>query len=74
MKYILVLLLLSGCTFDRELYYSFNEHQDKGFEFTEDYDLKFKSRSLFIQSKDKVQQHGYSLKNHTFFMKWTFPF
>lgn len=79
MKVILIpiILLLCSCshvTMDREMYYSLEDYSRDGFDWSSDYKLRLKTRSVYFERKDKMRKYGYKLKNSTFFVEMRFPF
>ena len=72
--YLLLILLLCSCNMTREWHYSFNDYKEYGAPVTDEYSLRIQHRSVFFENIQRTQKHGYSLRNHTFFTQWTFPF
>ena len=74
---LLVPLLLCSCshlTMNRDMTYSLEEYGREGFDWSSDYKLRLKTRSVYFERKDKMRKYGYKLKNSTFFFEMKFQF
>ncbi len=79
MKFIILLvpILLCSCSnmvIDRETTYQLEEYGREGFDWSSDYKLRLKTRSVYFERKDKMRKYGYKLKNSTFFVEFKFLF